>query len=160
MTRMMHGRSILICIAIAALFFMVTGCSVSQFRGRNYSSSSTAQKAKKPSPVYYDFGDVLIPSELKLDKKSCFTYQTPGFSAGVLSLKGRVDIKSLISFFENNMARDNWQIVSSFKSPRTMMLFHKESRWCVISINEKEFNTYTEIWVSPTATDTEEGLMK
>ncbi|MGD8724437.1 MAG: hypothetical protein PVG00_10925, partial [Desulfobacterales bacterium] len=110
--------------------------------------------------LYYDFGDVLVPKELKVDKKSSFVYQSGGFSAGVLVLKGRIDSSSLISFFERNMAQDNWQMISSFKSDRTMLLFQKARRWCVMNINDEMFSTYVEIWVAPTTQDGEAGLLK
>jgi esterase/lipase superfamily enzyme len=100
--------------------------------------------------LYYDFGDVLVPRQMKVDKNASFVFRTPGLSAGVLSLKGRLDGHSLIAFFENNMANDNWRLVSAFKSFRNIMLFKKESRWCVINITEKQIYTYLEIWVSPT----------
>jgi hypothetical protein len=67
---------------------------------------------------------------------------------------------SLSAFFENNMSKDNWQPVSSFKSPRTIMLFHKENRWCIINISEKEFSTHVEIWVAPTSNEAGSGLLK
>ncbi len=115
--------------------------------------TTTAPSAKTGSGVpalYYDFGDVLVPKELKVDKKSSFIYKTEGFSAGVLVLKGRIETSSLISFFESNMAKDGWKILSSFKSGRTMLLFQKAHRWCVMNITDERFNTYVEIWVAPT----------
>ena len=125
--------------------------------------AATAPSARNESGVparYYDFGDVLVPEELKVDKESSFIYQTEGFSAGVLSLKGHVEINSLISFFEKNMAKDNWQIISSFKSGRTMLLFQKAHRWCVMNITDGSFYTYVEIWVAPTIKDIQTGLLK
>ena len=113
-----------------------------------------------PAPLYYDFGDVLIPSELEVNKNASFVFRTPGFSAGVLSLKGRVEGNSLIKFFDANMVKDNWQLVSSFKSRRTIMLFHKENRWCVINITEKDYYTYAEVWVSPATAEAGTGLLK
>jgi hypothetical protein len=103
------------------------------------------------SPKYYDFGDILIPQELDVEKDESFIVKTPSFSAGVLMLKGRVERNSLISFFEGNMLKDNWQMVSSFKSPRTMMLFRKENRWCIINITDRnlKYHTTVEIWVAP-----------
>jgi len=124
---------------------------------------ATAPSAKSGSGVpalYYDFGDVLVPKELKVDKKSSFVYQTEGFSAGVLVLKGRIETSSLISFFENNMAKDGWHMISSFKSERTMLLFQKAHRWCVMSITDQSFNTYVEIWVAPTTKGIKTGLLK
>jgi len=144
---------------IVTLMLMLGGCAAKRVNTEAPPGAESAVE-KGPTPLYYDFGDVLVPSELEVDKDGSFVFRTPGFSAGVLSLKGRVEINSLIDFFNSNMAKDNWRLVSSFKSRRTIMLFHKENRWCVINITEKEFYTYAEIWVSPTISEGETGLLK
>jgi hypothetical protein len=58
------------------------------------------------------------------------------------------------------MTKDNWQYVSSFKSPRTLLLFKKENRWCVINITENKWNTRVEIWVAPFSGNSASGLLK
>ena len=146
-------------IFMIAVVFSAGGCSSLSKKD----DKATAPASKSSSAVaaqYYDFGDVLVPKEMKVDKKSSFIYQTSGFSAGVLVLKGRIETSSLISFFETNMAKDNWNNISSFKSERTMLLFQKTHRWCVMSITDEAFNTYVEIWVAPTTKDPQTGLLK
>ena len=146
-------------IFMIAVVFSAGGCSSLSKKD----DKATAPASKSSSAVaaqYYDFGDVLVPNELKVDKKSSFIYQTSGFSAGVLVLKGRIETSSLISFFETNMAKDNWNSISSFKSERTMLLFQKTHRWCVINITDESFNTFVEIWVAPTTKGTQTGLLK
>ncbi len=126
-----------------------------------YSNRSAAYKKKGTAPVYHDFKDVLVPGELKEIKKNSFTYESSGLSMGVLALKGRVEIMSLIAFFENNLPKDDWKMISKFRAPHTVMLFHKDQRWCIISITEKEFRTHVKIWVAPTIGQVdEEGLFK
>ena len=66
----------------------------------------------------------------------------------------------MIDFFEHNMAKDNWQAVGTFKSPRTLLLFQKENRWCVINITDKTFDTLVEIWVAPFSDVSGSGLLK
>ena len=68
-------------------------------------------KDNQYTPQYYDFGDVLIPRELNLNAKSSFIYQTSGFITGVLVFESKVERLSLIDFFSNNMAKDNWRAV-------------------------------------------------
>ena len=133
--------AVLLLLALA-----VSGCS--WFNGN---AKSSGDKTSGASPKYYDFGDILIPQELEAEKDESFIVKTPSFAAGVLILKGRVEHNSLVSFFETNMVKDNWQMVSSFKSPRTMMLFRKENRWCIINITDRDLKYYTtvEIWVAP-----------
>lgn len=149
-----HGRVV---VVVGMVLLMLCGCAMLK-KGRD--DAAPAESAAKDSPVYYDFGDVLVPREMKLDKNASFVFRTPGMSAGVLSMKGRVDGNSLIAFFEANMANDNWSMVSAFKSYRTIMLFKKENRWCVINITEKEIYTHLEIWVSPTVEGAPQDIFK
>ncbi|MCG6892194.1 MAG: hypothetical protein LJE65_01190 [Desulfobacteraceae bacterium] len=141
--RLMGSRGI---VVVALLAMVVAGCASTR-KGAQMEGSTKDERNK---PLYYDFGDVLIPSELKLDREASFVFQTPAMTAGVLSMRGRVTMPSLIQFFESNMRKDNWQPVSSFKSVRTIMLYQKENRWCVINISEGAYNTLVEVWVAPT----------
>lgn len=145
---------------LAAIMFLISGCAALSKDDKNSPSGSTVQKEKKNLPVYYDFGDVLVPKELKIDQNSSFVHKTPGYSAGILALSGRVEIGSLCNFFEENMAKDNWKLIVAFKSPRTIMLFQKQNRWCVINITDGDFSTEVEIWVAPSTTEGSSGLLK
>ena len=142
-----------------AMIIFVGGCSSLTQKDKTATAPESKTESSVPA-LYYDFGDVLVPKELKVDKKSSFIYQTEGFSAGVLVLKGRIETNSLISFFETNMTKDNWNMISSFKSERTMLLFQKAHLWCVINITDEAFNTYIEIWVAPTTKGPQSGLLK
>ena len=140
---------------------LTTGCSALSGAKSSDTQTNSARKTQPANaPVYYDFGDVLLPRELKVDKDGSFIFNTPGLTAGVLTLTGRVESNSLITFFENRMPADGWRLISSIRSPRTKMLFHKEARWCVISIAEGQFSTVVEIWVSPTLAGADTGLTK
>ena len=86
---------------VVGVLFMLSGCSALKSKGTDAPTSSAGQPATaKPKTIYYDFGDVLLPSELKIDKADSFVFRTPGLTAGVLSLKGRVEINSLINFLK------------------------------------------------------------
>lgn len=141
----------LVSFAMLVIFILfMTGCSTIKSNDITTKTSHSAiEKDKGTNPVYRDFSDVLLPAEMEVVPKSSFVHTTPGFTAGVLMLKGYVDTDSLVSFFQNNMAKDNWKMISYFKSPKTKMLFRKETRFSVISITEETFYTYAEVWVSP-----------
>ena len=138
-----------ILIFMITVVFTVGGCS-SVSKKDNKATAPESNTSTAAPALYYDFGDVLVPKQLKVDKKSSFIYETSGFTAGVLVLKGRVETNSLISFFERNMVNDNWKIISSFKSEQTLLLFQKAQRWCVITIADGTYNTNVKIWVAPT----------
>ena len=135
---------------LMAAVLAVSGCSALKSKqGPTTSAASSAQPAQTKT-MYLDFGDVLLPKELKVNHDDSFVFTTAGLTAGLLSLKGRVESNSLITFFENRMPEDGWQMISAIKSHRSMLLFKKQARWCVISIEEGQMSTYAEIWVAPT----------
>ncbi len=153
----MLGRVCLAVIIMVSLF----ACANKQvsFNGKPV-SDGTQNATAEPQPQYLDFGDILIPSELKINTSMSFVFRTSDLTAGVLALKGRVDSMSLVTFFETNMRKDNWKFISTFKSPKTMMLFRKDTRWCVINVFDGDYYTHAEIWVSPTIDDKASGLLK
>jgi len=124
------------------------GCTVLSTTKSGLEANAT-ENEKGAAPRYYDFEDVLVPSELKAQNSKTFVFRTPGLTAGVLSFTGRVELNSLITFFEHSMAADKWNPVGSFKSPRSILLYQKSNRWCVISITENDFTTDVDIWVGP-----------
>lgn len=129
---------------------LISGCANFQPNKTDSVTNNISKKEKKgPSPIYYNFEDVLIPGELSIDKKESFIFSSSGMSAGVLALNGGVEINSLIQFFEINMTKDNWKLISSFQSARTLMLFQKGMRWCVICIYDNPLRTHVEVWVAP-----------
>jgi hypothetical protein len=148
-------------ILFGAITLFMTSCATTDPNTTTGGTSQAAiQKDLGSTPIYREFGDVLVPSEMDFVSGSSFVYSTSGLAAGVMTIKGRVDTNSLISFFQNNMAKDNWKMVSYIISPKSFMLFRKETRWSVINITEETFYTYAEIWVAPTAGNADTGLVK
>jgi hypothetical protein len=142
---------------LTVLLVLLVACSSTP---KTTTGAEAQAKDAQNAPLYYDFQDVLVPRELKLDARSSFVYQTSDFTAGVLVFSAKVERNSLIEFFENNMAKDNWQAVSSFKSPRTLLLYEKMNRWCVINITANSWDTLVEIWVAPFSAPSGSGLLK
>ncbi|WP_300460930.1 hypothetical protein [Desulfobacula sp.] len=140
-------------LALVLLAFFISGCmgntgSKKPEDGRISGEQATSQKT---TASYYDFEDVLVPMELSIVKNRTVVVSTPGFTSGILTLKGRVKRQSLFHFFNNNMQKDNWTIVSQIKSPgATIMVFQKPSRTSVITIREEQMYTYVEVGVAPT----------
>ncbi|MCD4677156.1 MAG: hypothetical protein K8S18_14350 [Desulfobacula sp.] len=146
-------------VVVVFLAFFISGCLGDTFSKKPEGESSADQpKSRKTTAVYYDFEDVLIPMELKIVKDRTVVILTPGFTSGILTLKGRVERRSLFNFFSNNMQKDNWNVISQIKSPgTTIMVFQKISRTAVITIRDEQIYTYVEVGVAPTVSG-ETGL--
>jgi hypothetical protein len=143
-------------IAGLGLLGFLLGCgSVLQEQKKESSSTPTAppvgKKLDRPEGRYYDFEDIQVPVELKMDARNSKVFQSPNLVAGVLVLDGYVEVKSLVSFFKDSMARDNWQIKGNFRlPPKTVLLFEKKNKRGVMFIEESMFNTHVEVWLIPT----------
>jgi len=98
---------------------------------------------------YYDFKDILIPREMKLDSKDSLLIETGKRKAGRICFKGRMDPLELFDFFVLNMPKDRWALRSYFKYGAYLLVFEKPDRDCILSIHEESFNTKLEIWVTP-----------
>ncbi len=139
---------------VVLLVLFISGCIPGMSSNKPEDGSSEVQpKSRKTTAVYYDFEDVLIPMELSIVKDRTVVISTPGFTSGIITLKGRVERRSLFNFFSNNMQKDNWSVLSQIKSPgTTIMVFQKASRTAVITIRGEQIYTYIEIGVAPTIT--------
>jgi hypothetical protein len=113
------------------------------------SSPPAATMPTGPRPQFFDFADIPIPSELELQPNDSYVFQSGVFKAGVLTLKGRVDLASLINFFQMAMPRENWKPRGGFRYRRSVLIFEKSDKTCVINLYEKMFYTYVEIYVAP-----------
>lgn len=113
--------------------------------------AQTAAQAPAPAPVgrYYDFDDIQVPNQLKLDTKRSLVFRAGKFKAGVLVFCDNLEVQSLINFFVDAMQKDNWTLLGSYKYPKVMLFFAKPGRTCVIDIEEGTFSTDVTIWVAP-----------
>jgi hypothetical protein len=141
---------------------LLIGCSTlsGDKSGSSHNQQLSAGGDSDPTTIYYDFDDVVVPRELKVRRDATFIFEAAGLKAGLLSLKGRVDATSLIEFFETNMKKDNWRLVSLIKTPSTLMLYYKDSRISVIEIDEDSYYTYTRIWLAPVSGSMNSDLLK
>ncbi len=142
------------CLSALAVLMLASGCAALQVKSDQGTTADYTQTAatgpKEAPPVYYDFGDVLLPGDLKMDKKESFIMNSGGMTSGVMALKGSLDTASIVGFFESKMPVDGWRKIGRMTSARSLLVFMKQTRWCVITVTEGQFGTRVEIWVAPT----------
>ncbi|MFZ5586267.1 MAG: hypothetical protein ACOZHQ_10090 [Thermodesulfobacteriota bacterium] len=141
----MKPTKLALCLLLTAALALVSGCSL---------ISGGEQKAEDKGRQgavgrYYDFDDIQVPVQLKLNKEASILFKVGAFKAGVLVFEDNLELESLINFFVDSMAKDNWTLKSSFKYPKSALFFAKPGKTCVIQITESTFKTTVEIWVAP-----------
>lgn len=136
-------------VLIFSLLAMMAGCETLK-----YKLGLSETPPSPPAPRYYDFHDVLVPGELKLDRDESMIYEFQGMKVGMLKLKGRVEVQSLVDFFRKYMPKDGWTLVSSAKFSKYLLNFVKGNRTCQVIVSEGTFSTSVEIWVHPISSKT------
>jgi len=142
----------LIVLAFLVFLMSISGCAYFQ-----KSTLREPEKGQKEGPglnqVFYNFPDIPIPKELELVSDKSFIYESPSIKAGVLLLRGNVDVDSLQNYFKVNMSKNGWRFVNSFRFKDITMNYAKEDKTCTIKISREGFTTDVEISVGPQVGD-------
>jgi hypothetical protein len=152
MRKVKRNRVLMGVVLHVLVFVFISGCATQTLseKATPLGESQQLKESKEAAiSLYYDFMDVSVPKELKLQKEKSFVFQTTEFTAGILTFSGKIESDSLISYFINKMPDDGWRFLSSFKSPKNILFFQKENRFCIITIISKAFTTGLEILITP-----------
>ncbi|MBP1698465.1 MAG: putative lipoprotein [Deltaproteobacteria bacterium] len=127
-------------LLVILLSVMGVGCSTTvkeRQQGQPVTAATGETKGEGVVMGRYYLDDVRIPDELNYKPDESMVYETPKFKAGVLRFsKWRLDVQSLIDFFNYNMVKDNWTFVNMFKGKETQLTFTKPDKTCNIRITE------------------------
>jgi hypothetical protein len=102
-------------------------------------------------PKFLDFNDIPIPREIKVQPKNSYVFVSGQIKMGFLTLRGRVDSNSVMNFFVSALPHEGWRLKAQFRYNRSLLIFDKPDKVCVILLKEETYYTYVEIYVSPVA---------
>ena len=131
-------------IVVLLLFaqWALIGCASTTPKEGGTASSETAMRAS-----FSGFEDVLIPSDISMDRKKSQVYSAGKVKVGLLTFKGRVEAGSLADFFQTNLPRNGWKLMTNMKDRDQTLIFLKDDRVCMITIAEDWWNTVCEVRV-------------
>jgi hypothetical protein len=136
-------------LILSVVSLLCVGCSALDVKNNSAGGDRAGghiRKKSAPEARYYEFKDVLIPGEFTLDKKHSSVVENGEMTSGYLSFYGRVDGKSVVSFFNIKMPENGWKPIAVIKSPKSStMIFNKGKKWCTIKIAEGRHSTDIEI---------------
>jgi hypothetical protein len=119
-----------------------TGCASTPPKEGGTASSETALRAS-----FSGFEDVVIPSDISVNKKKSQVYSAGKVKVGLLTFEGRVEPDSLADFFQTNLPRGGWKLMTSLKDRDHTLIFLKDDRVCLVTISEGWFTTVCEVRV-------------
>lgn len=145
----------MIWLAVIVTVVVLSGCSSTG--GQSAPPNPVTQQSGQPSsapgssprPMFYDFPDIPVPTELEISQNESYVFQSGSFKAGLMTFKGRVDINSVINFFQMAMPREGWKAKGGFRYRRSVLVYEKQDKTCVINLYTKLYYTYVEVYVAP-----------
>ena len=120
----------------------LTGCASTPPKQGGTAPSETALRAS-----FSGFEDVVIPSDISVNKKKSQVYSAGKVKVGLLTFEGRVEPESLADFFQNNLPRSGWKLMTTLKDRDHTLIFLRDDRVCLITIGETWFTTVCEVRV-------------
>ena len=143
-------------LLVLAVILALAGC---QWLGGSQVAETEAVPATPSSPPtpapppgkYLDFNDVKLPSNLTLDRESSFVYESATVKAGILRFFSSGSAGEALAFFEENMPKDKWSMLSSFKYNKNITIYTKPGKICLIVVDQpRNMNDVrVEVWVAP-----------
>ena len=137
-------------LVLLVLLVAVSGCA--DMSNPFASSSSTASpepvSTPPPSDVYFDlFSDIPIPRDMTVDRKRTLVSTAQnGLNNGLITVTGRVEVRSLNDAMVHNMSRQGWALRAATTGMKTIQIYEKGSQYAVIYTYEEMFSTVMEIW--------------
>ncbi len=131
-------RSFMKVLVLVSLLMLFAACTTTSGGSSAGADPAGAAQATQQAPdYYYDFDDILIPKEISYQNDDSYKLDNAKFRAAIMKFKGRVEVLELVQYFVNNMAKDNWKLISNNKSGTLSVLsFEKYNKSCVIQVED------------------------
>ena len=149
--RTLYGMRILF-LLLALLMVSASCAQIEKTLGMEGGGGANADVPEQTTASYLEFEDVKIPYYLSVFRDDSFVYQSGGFKAGVLRLYGDVPATEVMSYFQQNMPRDGWTLLTSFKYQKNILVFTKAGRVCLVMSEPPRgwADLVVEVWMAPT----------
>lgn len=137
---------------LLVLIVFVAGCANMRSDADNdfiYDPPEPVPQAEAATHKFYDFEDIPIPTEMKINTRESILFETQNIRSGILNFSGRVDSDSLFNYLQVAMTNEGWRLLNSIKYGTYMLAFDKPDRFCIIRIVPRQFSSELQIWISP-----------
>ncbi len=89
---------------------------------------------------------------MTLQAADSHVYPSGQGKAGLQVFRGRVELASLVRFFQLGLPHHGWTPKGELHRYESLLIFEKADKTCVIELYHDLFSVYAKIWVIPTHT--------
>lgn len=81
--------------------------------------------------------DAPVPAGFRLIPQESYSFEAAGVRVSLLKYQGRADIDQVVSFYREQMALYNWNLLNVVEYGQRLLNFDRESETCIISLTPK-----------------------
>jgi len=130
---MKFSKLFLLSAAFCLLATILAGCA-------SLSGNSDAKSANpgmlEPQAIL-KFSDIPVPVGLKNLPSQSYSFESSGVRVGVLKYQGKNSPDQVVSFYKEQMAMYNWNLVNIVEYGQRLLNFERENESCIITIEPK-----------------------
>ncbi len=121
-------------------------------------TGKTATTTKKKQAVQKLANNIPLYDKFKYIQDKSFFFESNGVKAGVMVFEGKAHVGDIVRFYQSEMPRYGWTMVSSYQYGKNALLdFSAPDKTCQISVEEGPFKT---VLIIRTGTRVPEGYTK
>lgn len=115
------------------------------------SNKAVSQPEPLEPQALLKFNDIPIPMGFKLIPQDSYSFEASNIRVGLLKYRGKGEIEQVVSFFKEQMAVYNWNLLNVVEYGQRMLNFERESESCIVSLLPKGNNIDITITIGPKA---------
>lgn len=101
-----------------------------------YSKNKPELSALEPAETV-KFTDIPAPAGFRLLPAESYSFESAGVRVGFLKYQGKAAIEQLVSFYKEQMAMYNWNLLNIIEYGERMLNFDRENETCIINLLPK-----------------------
>jgi len=138
----MQNKFGLIALICLVSFPLLAGCAALE-------KKDTTNPALLEPQAIVKFTDVPVPSGFKFLPKSSYSFETQGVRVGILKYQGKANPDQIVSFYKEQMAMYNWNLLNIIEYGERQLNFDRDSETCVITLSSKGGSVMVSVALGP-----------
>ncbi len=144
---------ILVSLVLVYFIIALTGCAMDM-----QSEKGTINTALLEPQANLKVSDAPVPAGFKLIPQESYSFEAAGVRVSLLKYQGRANIDQVVSFYREQMAMYNWNLLNVVEYGQRLLNFDRESETCIVSLTPKGNSVMITISIGPKAQQIKKGI--
>ncbi len=142
-------------LVLAYFILVLAGCAMDM-----QSEKATINTALLEPQANLKVSDAPVPAGFKLIPQESYSFEAAGVRVSLLKYQGKANIDQVVSFYREQMAMYNWNLLNVVEYGQRLLNFDRETETCIVSLTPKGSSVIITISIGPKAQQVKSGASK